>query len=177
MENTYKVLLEASRKELLDKSKNADVVKRYGTTRYDRRHQQHVYNSVEAFNKIDCNALFRANLLSFIIPVHGETDNYGVEVLFEGICDGIKREVVRNNDELEFKCVYRALIDAINKRDILVACTCPDWCLHEDTEIKLLNGEVKTIKDLKKMFDSGEDLWVYSTDEKGDFKPGHISDI
>jgi len=125
--STYRVLLEASRKELIDKSKNADVVKRYGTTRYDRRKLQHIYNSVEAFNKIDCNALFRANLLSFIVPVHGETDNYGVEVLFEGICDGIKREVVANGDELEFKCVYRALIDAINKKDILIACTCEDW--------------------------------------------------
>jgi len=124
---TYRSLLEASRKELIDKSKNADVVKRYGTTRYERRKQQHIYNSVEAFNRLDMNALFRANVLSFIVPIHGETDNYGVEVLFEGICDGIKREVLANKDELDFKCVYRALIDAINKRDILIACTCDDW--------------------------------------------------
>jgi len=33
------LLDEATRKELLDKSKSADVVKAYGTTRYDRRNK------------------------------------------------------------------------------------------------------------------------------------------
>ena len=125
--NLYDLLLEDNRKQLIDKSKHADKVKAYGTTRYERRNMQHIYNSVDAFNKIDMNALFRANLLSFVVPVHGETDNYGVEVLFEGICDEIKREIKFNSGELEFKCIYRALVDAVNRKDILIACTCPDW--------------------------------------------------
>ena len=120
------MLTEATRRELIDKSKSADVVKKYGTTRYERRNLQHIYNSLNAFNKIDMNALFKANLLSFYIPVHGETDNYTVEVLFEGICDDIKHEIKRNENKLEYKCVYRALINAINRQDIYVACTCAD---------------------------------------------------
>ena len=125
----YKIMniTEATRKELLDNSKNVAPVKSYGTTRYERRNLQHIYNTLQAFNKVDMNALWRANLLSFILPVHGETDNYSVEFLFEGITDDIKREIERNNGVLEYKCVYRALINAINRQDIYIACSCPDW--------------------------------------------------
>ena len=121
------MLTEATRKELIDKSKSADKTKSYGTTRYDRRNYQHIYNSLNAFNKIDMNALYKANLLSFKVPVHGETDNYTVEILFEGICDDMRHEIHRNKDVLEYKCIYRALVNAINRQDIYVACTCPDW--------------------------------------------------
>lgn len=120
------ILDEASRHQLIDKSKSADIVKSYGTTRYDRRIKQHQSRSLQSFNLIDMNALFRANLLSFKIPVQGETNNYEVEILFEGICDDINREIKANHDVFEYKCVYRALVAAINKQDILVACTCPD---------------------------------------------------
>lgn len=171
------LLLEKNRRELIDQSKNADIVKSYGTTRYERRSKQHIYNSITNFNKIDMNALFKGNLLSFKIPVHGETDNYEVEVLFEGICDDIKREIKRNKDKFEYKCVYRALINAINKQDIYIACSCPDWCLDGNTKIKLLNNEVYTIEELKNKFDSGEDFWVYSIDSSGNIKPGHVDDV
>lgn len=118
---------EETRKQLLDKSKDAKATKAYGTNRYERRNVQHVYNSLNSFNKIDMNALYHSNLLSFLLPVHGETDNYSVEFLFEGVCDDIKREIKRNDNKLEYKCVYRALINAINSQDIYIACTCPDW--------------------------------------------------
>lgn len=121
------LLTEKTRRDLLNQSKNADVVKQYGTTRYDRRNKQHIYNSISSFNKIDMNALFKGDMLSFKVPVHGETDNYEVEVLFDGACSDIKREIKRNKDKFEYKCVYRALIDAINKQDIYIACSCPDW--------------------------------------------------
>ena len=49
------------------------------------------------------NALFKANLLSFFIPVQGETDNYEVEVLFDGILDAINRELQRNSWGFEYK--------------------------------------------------------------------------
>ena len=121
------LLLEKSRRELINQSKNADIVKSYGTTRYDRKNKQHIYNSITNFNKVDMNALFKGNMLSFKIPVHGETDNYEVEVLFEGACEAIKREIKNNKNKFEYKCVYRALIDAINKQDIYISCSCPDW--------------------------------------------------
>ena len=118
---------EATRHQLLNKSKDAEVTKSYGTTRYERRNLQHIYNSVSAFNKIDMNACFKANLLSFFVPVQGEHDNYEVEVLFDGILDSINRELKNNSWTFEYKVVYRAIIDAINKQDIYVSCTCPDW--------------------------------------------------
>ena len=121
------LLLEKTRNELLNKSKNADVVKSYGTTRYGRRHQQHVDNSVNSFNKIDFNALFKADLLSFKIPVHGETNDYEVEILFDGICKDFQSQLKLDDYKLEFKCIYRALINAINRQDIYVSCSCPDF--------------------------------------------------
>lgn len=118
---------EATRHQLINKSRNADVTKSYGTTRYDRKDMQHIYNSVSAFNKIDMNALWKANLLSFFIPVQGEHGNYEVEVLFDGILDAINRELKNNSWTFEYKVVYKAIIDAINKQDIYVSCSCPDW--------------------------------------------------
>jgi len=118
---------EKTRSQLIDKSKNADRTKSYGTTRYERRNMQHLYNSVSAFNKIDQNALYKANLLSFFVPVQGETDNYEVEILFDKILDAINRELKNNGWTLEYKVVYRAIIDAINRQDVYVSCTCPDW--------------------------------------------------
>ena len=120
-------LTEATRRELLLKSQRAESTKSYGTTRYDRRTKQHIYNSVSNFNKIDMNSLFKGNMLSFKIPIHGETDNYSVEVLFEGILDDIKKEIKANKNKLEYKCIYRAIINAINNQDIYMSCTCPDW--------------------------------------------------
>ncbi len=121
------ILLEKTRAELLDTSRHADIVKSYGTTRFGRKNKQHIYNTLSNFNKIDMNSLFKGNTLSITLPIHGETDNYEVEVLFEGVCDDIKREIKNNKDKLEYKCVYRALIKAINKQNIFISCSCPDW--------------------------------------------------
>ena len=42
-------------------------------------------------------------------------------------------------------------------------------CFTGDTEIPLLNGEHKTLKEL---YESGESFWVYSIDENGKTVPG-----
>ena len=118
---------EATRKELIDQGKAGKATKAYGTNRYERRSVQTVYNTLKSFNKVDMNALFHSSLLSFIVPVRGETDNYEIEVLFEGITDDIKKEIQKNDNKLEYKCVYRALVNAVNRQDIYVACTCKDW--------------------------------------------------
>lgn len=118
---------EVTRAGLLNKSRVADRTKSYGTTRYERRKVVHTFGTDAHFNRIDMNAVFRADLLSFIIPVHGETDDYEVEVLFDGIATNIQRQVKLNNNKLEYKCIYRAIIDAINKSDIYVGCSCPDF--------------------------------------------------
>ena len=120
-------LNEKTRRELINQSKNADIVKTYGTTRYERRNVQHVYNPKESLNKLDMNALWKANILSFYLPVQGETNNYSVEILFDGVLDDINSELKRNDYIFEYKVVYRAIINAINRNDIYVSCTCPDW--------------------------------------------------
>ena len=122
-----KILLEKSRAELISKSKNADKTKAYGTTRYDRKDVQHIYNPKKALNNLDMNALYKANLLSLKIPVQGETNNYEVEILFDGILDAINRELKNNQYKLEYKVIYKAIIDAINKQNIYIACNCPDF--------------------------------------------------
>jgi len=120
-------LNEASRGQLISKSKNADVVKSYGTTRYGRKDYQHVEDTTDNLNRVDFNALFKADLLSLIIPVQGETSEYNVEILFEGVCSNIKDQIKNNNYIREYKCIYRALIDAINKYDLYVSCDCKDF--------------------------------------------------
>ena len=121
------IILEKNRAELIAKSKNADKVKQYGTTRYERRNVQHVYNPEKQLNNLDMNSLFRAGLLYLQIPVQGETNNYVVEVLFDGILQAINRELKHNQNNLEYKVFYRAIVDAINRQDVYIACSCPDW--------------------------------------------------
>lgn len=125
------VLLEKTRAELISKSKSANITKSYGTTRYDRRNVQHVYNPESTFNKLDMNALWKANILTFSLPVQGEHDNYNVEILFDGILQAINRELKNNNYVLEYKVIYKAIIDAINKSNILVSCNCKDFIYRQ----------------------------------------------
>ena len=120
-------LVEKKRQELLNQSKRADIVKTYGTTRYDAKNRVRVMNTTANFNSIDMNSLFKADLLSFKIPIEGETDTYEVEILFDGILNDIKKEIAYNNDEVEYKCIYKAIISAINRQDIYISCTCQDW--------------------------------------------------
>lgn len=123
MENLY----EATRNELLNKSKSAKKVKSYDSTRYDRRNQQKPLSSEEIFNRIDFNALFKSDLLPFSVPVQGETKTYNVEVFFKHVCQEVKKQVKSNNNLLEYKCLYRAIINAINISDILINCECDDF--------------------------------------------------
>lgn len=126
-DHTPTILVEKTRQELLLKSREASPVKAYGETRYERRTKQSPVKSIDLFNKIDMNSIFKANILSFNIPVVGESDTYTVNVLFENLCDSINREISKNGGKLEFKVIYRAIIDAINKQDIFISCTCPDF--------------------------------------------------
>ena len=77
------------------------------------------------------NALWKANILTFSLPVQGEHDNYKVEILFDGILQAINRELKNNNYVLEYKVIYKAIIDAINKSNILVSCNCKDFIYRQ----------------------------------------------
>ena len=141
-------LTEATRQQLLNKSRSADIVKSYGTTRFDRRNIQRVYNPKDSLNKLDMNALWKANILSFYLTVQGETNNYTVEVLFDDVLDDISKELKRNNYKFEYKVVYRAIINAINRNDIYVSCSCPDWYYrmsYQATKGQYNSGKAQTI--------------------------------
>lgn len=169
-------LLEKSRNQLISQSKQGKR-ERDGKTRYEKRLKSRVASSNKSYNRLDMNSLFKDGILNLSIDVRGETDNYIVKISYGGFLDALKDELKRNNDELDLRVVIRALVIGFNKNEVYLKCTCPDWCLEENTKIKLLNGEVHTIKDILTKFNNGEDIWVYSTDDKGDFKPGHVTDV
>ena len=61
-------------------------------------------------------------------------------------------------------------------KDVLDVAYVQVWCscLRGNTPIKLLDGRTLPIKDVVEEIQSGKELWVYSTDEHGNFKPGKI---
>ena len=125
------LLQEASRQDLLNKSKNADnySVKNQsrGKNRYERRLYSHISNSVNDYNNINMNAFFKGDILEFGVKVQGETDDYIVTITFEGILKELQREVKGNNNRLNFKCVLRALMTTFNNQNVYVSCECPDF--------------------------------------------------
>ena len=158
------LLQEKSRQELINKSKSgAEYSKKNqhrGKNRWERRTYSQIANSVRDYNRIDMDAFFKGDILDFDINVNGETDNYVVQITFDGILSEIRREVQGNNNKLEFKCVLRALLKVFNSNDVYVSCT----CLHPDTKIKLLDGTTPTVKEMCDRFNAGEKLYVYSVD-------------
>jgi len=127
---TEDILLEKTRQELINKSRNADNYTskgREGQNRYTRRLKSQISNSVRDYNRIDMDAFWKGDILDFGVRVQGETNNYIVQITFENILDELQREVKANNNKLEFKCVLRALISSFNSDNVYISCSCPDW--------------------------------------------------
>lgn len=166
------ILDEASRNDLITKSK----VSTKGRERFKRRVKSKVANQVKQFNSIDMNKLFKDDILTVNVAVKGETDDYTVKISFGGFLKILRKEVDRTRI-FDLRSATRALIEGFNKDDVYIHCSCPDFCLDGSTNIKLLNGEVISVADMLDRFSNGEEMWVYSSDEKGDFKPGKVSDV
>ena len=120
-------LQEKSRSDLLSKSMTAKPTKAYNTTRFERRKLQTMKTSSSIFNKLDMNSVFKSDALSLEIPVEGETNAYTVTILFDGICKDIQRELKKNNYNLEFKVIYKAIVRAIKNQNMFIGCTCKDY--------------------------------------------------
>ena len=170
-------LTEKTRQQLLDKSRNGAAYapdnRAKGKNRYERRKYSKVAATIKDYNSIDMNAFFKGDYLEFGVPVRGETDDYVVTVTFERILPRLQQEVRSDRNRLSEKAVLRALLGAFNTGDVYVSCT----CLHPDTRIKLLDGTNPTVAEMKERFDKGEKLYVYSADEKGDFKSGEVEKV
>ena len=120
-------LQEKSRSDLLSKSMTAKPTKAYNTTRFERRKLQTMKTSSNIFNKLDMNSVFKSDALSLEIPVEGETNTYTVTILFDGICKDIQRELKKNDYNLEFKVIYKAIVRAIKNQNMFIGCTCKDY--------------------------------------------------
>lgn len=171
-----KRLLEDKRQELINKSKHADnyvIDQSKGKNRYERRLQSRILNSVKEFNKIDMNTLFKDNILLVNVNIAGETNNYIVKIKFGSILNYIHDQLTSDDQKVDLRIITRALVSAFNSDDVYIHCS----CLHPDTKIKLLDGSTPTIAEMLDRFNSGEQLYVYSVDEKGDFKPGIVEKV
>ncbi len=116
------ILFEDSRNQLITKSKSSSK----GRERYNKRNKSRVANTVKAMNSIDMNKLFKDDILTVNIPVHGETDDYTVRITFGGFLE-ILRDQIDPERELSFREISRAAIIGFNKGDVYIHCSCPDF--------------------------------------------------
>lgn len=168
--NTFDKLSES--KKLQEKSRNELLAKTKLQTksRYDRASGYKGFSIAD----IDTTSVFTTNSLRVTCRV----GNYWDTVEMEDILYWIQLEAEKNPKyQINTKGITAAIMNSIDGMDIKVDCNCADFCLEENTKIKLLNNEVVTVKKLKEKFDNNEELWVYSTDENGDFKPGKVKNV
>jgi len=123
-------LNEDSRSSLLSKSKSSGIYnpnnQNLGKNRYNRRTHSRMAPSVQEYNQINMNKLFKDNILDVNIKVNGETDNYTVRISFGGFLDHLKRQLI-SDETIDSRKVTRALIATFNGDDVYVRCDCPDF--------------------------------------------------
>lgn len=120
-------LYEATRKELIIKSRNARKYADGKGSRWDSKKDVTIANTVKDYNRIDMNLFWKNDILNFDIKVKGENDDYVVTVEFSKILDRIKNKININRNKLDLKCIYDALVDTLNSNDVKVNCSCPDF--------------------------------------------------
>lgn len=117
------LLTEASRQELLNKSKSSAK----GSQRFSKRNLSKISTLFRDYNSLDMDSLFKNGICSVNIRVNGETDQYIVNIKFGGFLDLLHAEMKRNNGLCNLKVITRALINGFNEDDVFVSCSCPDY--------------------------------------------------
>ena len=115
-------LQEDNRQKLISKSKSSAK----GRERFNKRNKSRVANTVKALNSIDMNKLFKEDILTVNLPIHGETDDYTVRITFGGFLE-ILRDQMRGKDVIDYRDVSRACIIGFNRDDVFIDCSCPDF--------------------------------------------------
>lgn len=162
-------ITEASRQDLLIGAR------RGSKQRYKKRLNYQISN----FKGVDLSELFNNDYFVFRTPIN----NYEVIIAFPGVLSELKEVVKATHGDIKrvnLQLVIKALRKAFDKTDdIKIRCSCKDFCLPGDMQIKLLDGRTIEVEQLFKEFQSGKnDLWAYSvSDEDHNFRPGHISDV
>lgn len=174
MKNYKTPLNELTRWEIMKKSQREAS----GTVENPGRWRKKKIYKAKDFNNVNFEELFTRDTFVWSSRV----GDYIVTVSFEGAFSSLYNQVrswkgSERWKRIDLKLLTKCLSKCMDEEDLYVDCTCPDFCLHEDTLIKCLDGENYTVKQLLQKFQNNEDIWVYSTDQNGDFKPGHVSDV
>ena len=165
---------EVTRSTLVSKGKKgAHYRHEPNTNRWQAKSRCKVANTVKDYNKLDMDTLWKKDELTFDVRIEGESDNYFVTVKFSNVLQKIQDNIKRNKNKLDAKIVYQALLQILNSSDVKIDCS----CIFPGTHISLLDGTKPTIEELLARYERGEDLWVYSVDSIGNFKPGHIDKV
>lgn len=141
-------LLEDTRNDLVTKGKRGEREKGDGKTRYEKRVKSRFASSTHSYNKINMNELFKNNILTVGIEVHGETDDYIVTMKFGGFLDTLRDILKRQDDKLDLRAIIRALLEAFNRKDVYIRCNCPDFYYRMGyfcTVDKIIEGEPQLI--------------------------------
>ena len=86
-----KRLIEDRRTELVSKGKRGQKERGDGKSRYEKRVKSRFASSTRSYNQIDMNELFKEDILTVGIEVHGETDDYKVLIKFGGFLELLRR--------------------------------------------------------------------------------------
>ena len=143
-ELSLEALNEDTRVQLINKSKASPK----GRQRFNRRTKSSISTSVSQYNEIDMNKLFKDNILTVGIKVHGETDDYTVTIKFGGFLDFLNQEVSRNGDVLDLRSITVALVKAFNSDNVYIRCSCPDFYYrfgYWDTVKDIITGTPQNI--------------------------------
>jgi hypothetical protein len=141
-------LLEDKRTELISRGKRGEREKGDGKTRYEKRVKSSFSTSTRSFNNINMNQLFKDNILTVGIEIHGETNDYKVTIKFGGFLDTLKEILKRQNNKLDLRAIIRALMESFNKQDVYIRCSCEDFFYrfgYFATVDKIIEGEPQLI--------------------------------
>lgn len=122
-----KRLIEDKRVELVSKGKRGKREKGDGKTRYEKRVKSRFASSTRSYNQIDMNEFFKEDILTVGIEVRGETDDYVVTMKFNGVLELLKNRLKQQGNVMDLRAMIRALLDAFNKENVYIGCSCPDY--------------------------------------------------
>ena len=126
-----KYITEATRKELLRKSRKSRNYATKAGNRWEAKGKSQIANTVKDYNNIDMDSFWKTDKLSFGINVKGETGNYIVTVEFSHILPRIQQAVKANKNLFEKKNIYDALVASLNNNDVKINCTCGDFIYRQ----------------------------------------------
>ena len=122
------ILLEDTRNNLLQQSKRGKREKTDGKTRYEKRLNVRMADSVNSYNNIDMNKLFKEDIITLSIPVKGETDSYFVKISFGDFLDRLKNRLKqKKSNGVELRDIIRSLVESFNGDNVYIFCSCSDW--------------------------------------------------